>query len=87
MAKKENGLPGLPENWKPPGRRVLENQPGLNVINLGPGGEAVEREVAQMIGVAYRDMDQEIIAAGHVKNAPNLGQLDHVLAKCIDEIS
>ena len=38
--------------WLGHDRFVLEDQPGLDAIHLGPGREGVEREVAEMVGVA-----------------------------------
>lgn len=49
-----------------PGRGVFEDNPRLDVLNLGPGGKLVENEVAQLIGVAHSDVNQKVVLASHV---------------------
>ena len=74
------------ENRQAPGWRVFENQPGLDVIDFRAVGEAIECEVSQVVRIAGRDMDQEIVAPSHVKDTSDLWQLDDIRPKRIHQI-
>jgi hypothetical protein len=56
------------------------------MIDLGAGRETVESEISQVIRITRRDVNEKIVAAGHVENAPHLGELDHVVAERVDKI-
>jgi len=57
------------------------------MVNLRPGGEAIEGKVSQVIRVAHGHVNQEVVAPGHVEDASNLGQLGHVVAEGVHDVS
>jgi hypothetical protein len=77
----------LHENRKSPRRCVFEDQPRLDVVDLRPGGEAIEGEVPQVIRVAHGHVNQEVVAPGHVEDASDLRQLRNVVAEGIHDVS
>ena len=45
----------------PASGRARRSRCGLEVRHLGAGGEGVHRQVAQVVGVAHRDVDEEVV--------------------------
>jgi hypothetical protein len=56
------------------------------MINLGAGRETVESEVSQVVRITRHDVNEKIVAASHVENAPHLWERDHVVAERVDNI-
>ena len=59
----------------------------MNVINLWTVGEAVEREVPQVVRIAYRNVDQEVVTTRNMEYASHLRQLDDIILKRVHQIA
>lgn len=60
---------------------VFEDQVGFDLRYLGAGGEMVECQVAQMVGVAHRHVDEEVEGAGDVEDADGFLKVEAMPAK------
>ena len=60
---------------------------GLHPGNLCPCCEGVERQVAEMVGIPYRDVDEEIVFATHVVDAHDLRQREQVRTEGFDQVA
>jgi hypothetical protein len=49
---------------------------GLEVRDLGAGGERIHQQIAEMVGVLHRDPHQEVELAGDVEDAGRRRQLE-----------
>ena len=79
-------LSGVGEAGQGAAESVLEHQRGFEVYHLFPGGEVIEHEIAQVLGVGDAEVHQEIILATHVKQADHLGQRQYGIAKRIYDL-
>jgi hypothetical protein len=71
------GLEGRPTG-------VVVHDPGLDMSDLRPDGEAVEDEVAQCIGVGKADVEEEVVGARDVVQLDHLRHRERRLAEGVD---
>ncbi len=63
---------------------VGEQECRLDVDDFGSFGEGGQREVAQVLGVAHGDVDEEVVGPGDVEDLYDLGQTECVRLKRLD---
>ncbi len=66
---------------------VFEDQPRLDVGDLGARREVCHHQVAQVIGVTGGDVDEVVVRAGHVIEGDRLRERQRVLAEAVDQVS
>ena len=66
---------------------MFEDQRGFEVTRFRPGGEGVDREVAQVVGIAHPDVHEEVVLASHVVRRDDLGQRLNVEAESLELIA
>ncbi len=76
-------LIGRSAGWLPVVRQYLalgafEDEAGLDVGHLGAGGEGIQGQVAQVMGVPHGHVDLEVVRARHVEDRQHFGQPQHV---------
>gem|GEM_PF-2136941 len=68
-------------------RYVLIDQRSLQPGDFCPGGEPVERQVLEVVGISNCDMHDEVLLSCHVVDRDDLGQAHDVVAECIHHVS
>ena len=65
---------------------VIKNQVGFYMFHLDLCRNAFQHNAAQMFGVTYGYMNQEVIFAGHMVYVPNLAKAQHMIGKPEDRV-
>ena len=65
---------------------MLVDQRGLQPGDLCSGGESIECQVLEVVGISDRDMYDEVLLSCHVVDRDDLGQAYDVVAECIHHV-
>ena len=66
---------------------MLEDEPGLDVGHLGSCGERIHREIAEVVGVSDRHVDEIVIRAGDVVDGADLGETQNIFSEGRDDFT
>ena len=65
----------------------FEDEPGLDVLDLGSDREIVEDEDPQVLGVGDGDVHEVVVGARDVEHSERLGQREQVAVEVVDQMA